>query len=627
MYSIAVAGHETVEFGKTLYKVLVHRNDSGESTWLVKHRFSEFIALRRVLQLQHPSKVVPLLPAKSLFAYFSGDSFHNERSTQLEIFLRAVLQDVEPTPQSVALREFLGITRPPSAQPRAIEVGDCSDGLLISEDTLSLILGLLSAGEVVRASSVSRVWRNASLSVSLWSSVRIQSKEYEKKQMSFIRWLSSTCTSLKSLDLDVSFSSQVDSNLRLSLPEDIVFPSLEVFKLSTNSVPLSGLAQDILDAVISSDHIDLKKISLRGTITSELIRTLLSLSRLGSLESFDICFTGFTVDIGADLMSSLVDLLELSASSLTSFTIRLEYPEVFPEFVPDSYFGERTGAYVCQDRLLALLDTKARYLQTFHWPFFSANKLMRLDSFTFPPSLRDLDLRFVTNGIGQELLSEPDGRSLLTQIFTAIPAGVRSVRLSSIGVDEAQILSSNSVGPSRMPPRLVNFEPLFANLAAEWASKFTSLRDLQLEGPGLGLDRLFEYVIGSGKLNELLACFPRLKRFNMTHGVGHITEESVKGILDRLMFLERLALIGCSEKLTDSLLCQLGGLGAIRTGTLKQLRLPKTRYMSSIGMEGIMQTCSRTCDVSLVNDVGLITGRPRAPLSPQMERKFIFIRD
>lgn len=406
-----------------------------------------------------------------------------------------------------------------------------------------------------------------------------------------------------------------------------MFPSLEVFKFSTNSVPLSGLAQDILDAVISSDHIALTKVSVRGTITMELIRTLVSLSRLRSLESLDICFTGFTVDIGTDLMSSLVDLLELNESTLTSFTIRLEYPEVVPEFAPDSYFGERTGGYDCQDKLLALLDAKARNLRTLHWPFLSANKVMRLDSFTFPPSLKDLDIRFVTNGISQELLSEPDGRSLLTQIFTALPPGVRFVRLSSIGVDEAQILFSSSLGPLRMPPRLVNFEPQFANLAAEWAGKFTSLTELLLEGPGLGLDRLFEYVIGSGKLNELLPCFTQLKRLDMTHGVGQITEEAVKGILDRLVFLERLAIIGSSEKLTDSLLCQLGGLRAIRTGTMKQLRLPKTRYMSTIGMEAIMHTCSRTCDVSLANDAALITGRPRAPLAHQVERKFTFIRD
>ena len=621
-------------FDQTYFEIDVVPTDPNVPAWVVHRSYPEFQTLRRVLEAQHAFEAIPALPGGLAASWLFGDKYVEGKAAALAEFLNQVLSRIEPDPQSVALREFLRISRPCTSRiVNAEKVGmpaieSKSTGLHVPEDVISEILSYDDARRVIALSRTSRAWQRAARSPSLWTAITLHSRTYERVQAHFIRFVESLGPDnmLELLDLEVRFSNRVVNNLRLSLPSTVEFPRLKSLRLSsiapsTNAATsTSGLFQELLEVILSSDVPSLEAVTLITELNPDLISTLVSISTLRPLKHVQLMMFGHTVGVTESAAISLLSLLKLNERTLEIFEIFLGYqdPSQIPSMAVDSFFGERIGHY---PQLVDILSVSTLpNLQKLTFPFFPLVPFMSADQYAFPKSLRQLDLRFVLDGLAtrrdrMSVLSNSTNRSIITHVFGAVPTGIQSIRIRTIGVDEAMMAVNSSMDMYRIPLQPVAYETRLSGMLEEWRRKFANLKHLAVDGPGTGLSELIRYVTSSGRIADFIRVFPAIQTFKLTNCITEITEPLVEAMLTNLVFLEELSLVGTNEKLTDTLLYKLGAPGplssSIRRGSLRRLVIPRTRYVSFIGMEAIRNVMRETNGKVLIaiNGENLVSGR------------------
>jgi hypothetical protein len=605
MYSVEIVGFQREGLITTYYNLYV----TGQSTsWIVKRRFSDFVGLRSILIVQYPSIEIPELPEPSIVSYFGFTGFLQNRARSLEQFLNQALNMIQSEPQSIALREFLGISSPYEGS-----VNDCdlslSSGLILQEDIIRGVLDFFDASSIVKLSQTCRLWKAVAISPMLWKRLKIGTGEYEKAQTGFLKILQDTCRGLETLDLEIAFKQTWSGKMGMSVPTLITFPKLEQLRLHalSDSGEMKFLFQELLDSILSSDAISLKSVDIQETLTQELLRTLVSISKLKSLISIRLTFIGEKTSIDESVSILLVDIFEINLPTLEEFCILIRYPESFNSsfLLPDAAYGERIGHYECLNRFILMVEISR--LRCLSWPFFPVKYFMQKEQFSFPHSLKFLQLRMIVDGISVRdrlIISEPPNRSIISNIFDSLPVGIQSIRLTTIGADDMTM--HPEMTPYIISDRGINWEQRFGQLVDSWAPKFRNLADLEISGPCLGFSDFVHHAITTSSFGRFVSLFPSLKRLSLVHCISSFTEEALLAVMELLIFLKEIEICGESEKLTDSLLCQLGNLRSVKNGRIKHIRLPKTRYMSSIGRQCLDALGQ---DFSLVKSNQSITGR------------------
>ena len=652
MYLVDIDGFETRDFGRTFFRINVAQGDRPEDSWTIFRRYSEFVVLRNSLQILHPHRVVPDLPSNTVLSYFAGDEFLYSRAEGLLRFLRGVLQELEPDPKSACLREFLRIYRPcaPNISLRDSSSGSTGieRGTRFSEDLVQQILCYFDATEIVKLSRVSRVWYFASLSPNLWNRIRLVTPKFERIQHGFLSLVDRLSTEasgvLESAVFHAQYSSRETVNVRVTLPENTLFYKLQSLDFSTLYPPSDprtsseNLLVEIFDSIISNpDTVCLKSVTVTSNLNAEILRSLLSVSTFIPLTHLKLIF------LKADHMdqethSLLYSLIERSASTLETLEIRVSYPEPSLGAVPDFFAGERTSSYPANTSLLNLLPTMTR-LRKLHYDFFPKN-FVHYDSdiLRLPPNLEDLDIRFVVPSIGDGRdLSVSDRRSLMLEVFRAVPACIRKIRLRTIGVDETQMMNHTEFLPYMFSPPQQTFDLLLPQLmSSEWTNKFNNLESLELEGPQLVHGGFWRYLVDNDEnVGRFWSLFPRLKKLVIVNCISEFSENFVTQTIMRLGRLQILDLGGFNEKFTDNFLLKLADqnrepelFSRIWNTSFRSLTIPTTRYMSPIGIAALQHALSKNKRVGItLEDPERITGRDK--LVDEMENrgeKFIFTR-
>ena len=632
MYAVAIDGFEKKDFGRTYFRIRVMHSDSRDDPWWVMRRYSEFVTLRNSLEVLHPHRMIPDLPSNTILSYFAGNEFHSERADGLARFLRVVLQEIEPDPKSACLRDFLKIYRPcaPGVSLRDTSLGIQSgaDDSRFSEDLLQQTLGFLDALDIVRLSRVSRVWYFASLSPNLWKRIRLVSARFERVQRGFFslvdRLSSEAPGTLDSIDLHVQYSSRESFNVRMSLPENTLFHrlrSLEFSALHTASDDQNSsesLLVEIFESIISNpDTVCLSSVSITASLNSEILRSLLSIVTFNPLTHMKLVF--LKANMTNEQYSLLISLIERSASTLETLEVRVSYTDSSLGAVPDNFGGERTSSYSANESFMNLLPRMTR-LTKLHYDFFPKNFAnFDTDLLTLPPNLQDLDIRFVVPAIGDgHDLSIPDRRSLLLEVFRAVPSSVRKIRLRTVGVDETEMMNQTEFIPYMFSSPQATFDILLPQLILAWKEKFTRLESLELEGPQLVHIGFWRFVLQSeANIQGFCAVFPRLQKLVIINSIYEFSENFVAQIIMSLGRLQVLELGGVNEKLTDNFLLKLVDrtrdndfYARVWCSSFRSLTLPMTRYMSSIGLAAIQHVLSVNKQVNVtLEDSGRITGR------------------
>jgi hypothetical protein len=277
-------------------------------------------------------------------------------------------------------------------------------------------------------------------------------------------------------------------------------------------------------------------------------------------------------------------------------------------------------------------------LRKLHYDFFPKQFVdLDADLLSFPPGLEDLDIRFVVPSIGAGRdLSVADRRSLMLEVFRAVPKSIRRIRLRTIGVDETEMMNYNEFIPYMFSPPQMTFDMLLPPLFVEWQEKFLRLESLELQGPQLVHAGFWRFLLQSDDNVDRFYClFPRLEKLSIINSIYEFTESVVVRIIKQLGRLQTLELGGVNEKLTDNLLLSLADrsrdgefFSRVWQSGFRSLTIPMTRYMSDIGLGAIQHALSKNKRVEItLDDPHRITGREK--LVDEMESrddKFIFTR-
>lgn len=619
-YEAQIQSFRRTPLGVAYYTIKVSSLDPSDgSQWTIERRFRQFCSLYEALILLHPDRIIPELPRKSILAYFATDSFLKERIRMLEIFMRSILGEVEPDPQSMAVRSFFRIVRPcgsPVASSAAIHE---EAELQITEDTVIGILGYLESKEVLRLSTISQAWRRSSLSPTLWRRVRMSSSCFEVTQHHFIRFLSQpgVAEAIQELDLSVQFSRHISHNLTLSLPGDIHFDNLRTLILDSKWVASgptnsnsSTFLSEMLEAALG-DSSPLECLNIRTELTLDMLKTIQGISRLHGWKNLFISFLGSPVDIGEAEFETIVDIIASAAPAVQSLRVLVEYPELwdFRQLLPDSYFGERIGHYSSQERLIALVKTPDSFprLRNFIFPFISLSQLLLQGNLRLPRGIEEIDLRVVVDGLSMRREIDRSNRSIIADALSGISDRCKRLRICTIGGDEADVMNSDLMSFNiRQQP--INFEQVADVWINDWRPKLLSLERLDIQGVGTGLSELLSHLVRENRLDTFLSLFPKLRSLRFVNCIGPLDEQAVFNMLKNLPLLEELTLLGHNEKLTDSFLCGLSSIYRLRL--MVKILLPKTRYMSEIGLAAInrLQSDNRNLHLALV-DEAVVTGR------------------
>ena len=604
MYVAYIESYRKTPLGVAFYRVRVA---DGRSSWIVERRFSEFACLREALAVHHGDAQVPRLPSKSILSYFGSDSFLNERCINLSKFIAQVLSQLEPDPQSVTLRTFLGIFRPCCSL--IISEPSSESEQLIPSDAIVNILSFMTSENVVRLGLISRVWHRAAMNPSHWSSISLRSVKFETMQKGFLRFLArpGIAQRIQHLRLRVQFSTELSHNLSLSLPGDIHFSDLRTLQLdSISAIPIGSksssrtLFQELLEAVFA-DNAPLAVLEIRTQFTLESLKTILGIAKLCPLRKLRLNFIGDPVALSESDFLTICEICFSVSNSIEKFHLETEYPQSWSrnhQLFPDSVFGERIGHYDGQRQLCEFLSLTSSFLKLreLAFPFTSCSEVLLSENLRFPCNLQVLKLRFVVDGITFRRQIDRSNRSIITDVFSALPSGLRVLHICTIGLDESRLLDQDMM-PYVIPQQSINFDIVSDTWLADWRSKLACLESLVIDGPCTGLSELLSYLIRSSKLDTFLSLFPKLKILKCINCVSAINEDTALKLVAISPFLETVNLIGQNEKLTDSYLFRIAER-VPRISSLRTLVVPKTRYMSYVGMEAIRGlTCVSICDV------------------------------
>ena len=649
MYFVEIDGYETREFARTYFRFRISLDTSSGSPWVISRRYSDFVLLRESLKVVYPELILPKLPPSSILSYFSGDEFKSERSIGLLEFLRSVLRDIEPDPKSTCFREFLSIYRPcaPSISLRdTTRLTDHEDRKSIfSEDVCQHILSCMDAPGILKCSGLSRTWYFSSLSPILWHRIRIASPRYEHIQRGFISFMdrlsSESVGVFDSVSLHVQFTPRENLNLRMSLPDTLVFQNLKTLDLSSLFIPsdslctTEGLFGEILECILSNpESIQLSSVSMTTDLNLEILRSLVGISTLHPLTHLKLSFLRANLTIEAH--SLLVSLLETSAQIMETCDIRVHYSERSIGAVPDEFAGERTSTYHNNQRFLAVLPAMTK-LTKFHYDFFPKTfSEFDSDILYLPPKVDDIDIRFVVPAIGNGRdMTREDRRSLFLEILRAVPQGIRKIRLRTVGVDESEMMNQTDLIPYMFLSPNLTFDLILPRIFQEWNEKLLNLVSLDLQGPYLIHPGFWRFILQNQETQgRFTSIFSKLEKLTITYsGVSEFPEDFVAHLLLNLPRLQILSLVGMTDKLTDNLLLRIADptrdsalFSRIWQSGFRSLTLPLTRYMSSIGIGYLNHTLAGNKRVSVVlEEPNRVTGREEV-LNDRGNKKFIFTR-
>ena len=619
-YEAHIQSFRRTPLGVAYYTIMVSSLDPQDgSQWAIERRFRQFASLSEALTLLHPGRKIPELPRKSVLAYFATDSFLQDRMRMLDLFMCSVLAEVEPDPQSVAVRSFFNIVRPCGSPITTSSPVNTETELKITEDTVIGILGYLEPKEVMRLSTLSQAWRRSSLSPALWRRVRMNSSCFEVTQHHFLRFLSEPgiAEGIEELELSVQFSRHVSHNLALSLPGDIHFDHLRILSLdskwvasgptNSNSATFFG---EVMEAAFG-DSSPMESLNIRSEITSDMLKTIQGLSRLRGLKHLAITFLGAPVNIREPEFEVIVDIVARAAPTAQTLRMYVEYPENWncSQMLPDSYFGERIGHYPGHDKLLAMLKNPDAFprLKRFIFPFISLSQLLHQDNLRFPRGIEDIDMRIVVDGMGLRRDMDRSNRSVATDILSAVSDRCKHVRICTIGGDE-----SGAMNPDLMPfyirQQPINFDQVTDVWMDDWRQKLIFLERLDIQGVGTGFSEFLSHLVRSNKVDIFVSLLPRIRSLRLVNCIAALDEPAVFTLLRNLPVIEELIILGHSEKLTDSLLCGLTNIR--RVHQMVRLLLPKTRYMSDIGLAAMHRLKSLNSHMQLdLVDTTIVTGR------------------
>jgi hypothetical protein len=620
-YTARIESYRTTPLGVTYYTIKVRDLHPPGTEWTIERRFRDFVALRDVLRQLHAS-TTPNFPGKSVFAYFASDSFLIKRANRLNDFMASLFTNLEPDPQSIAMRTFFRISRPcssPSLSPSLVHANEVD--IALPEDAAVEILSFLDSKDILRLSSLSKACHRSSVSPSLWKRVRVKSRKFESIQKHFLRFLVNPGISegVQEINAEVQFSQHISHNLALSLPGNMHFSSLN--KLSFNSLRIApstfsacssaSLCGELLEAILA-DLSPIRSIRVRTEVSPDMLKSLLGICRHEPIESLHVTFLGSPVQIGESEFRCLVDTLGATEKSVRELDIRVEYPEswVGDQLYPDAVFGERIGHFSHQSELVKLISTTDAFpqLRRLCFPFLSVYELLRANDFRLPRNLEELDLRFVVDGLTSRRNIDRSNHSVLKDVLSACPTTIKSLKLVTIGSDETDQLNPNFM-PFAIHSQAINYDVVADAWLEDWRPKMLSLERLTIEGLHIGMYSWLTFLVRAGRFVDFLSLFPRLRCLRLVNCVSSLDESSVLSIFDKLHVLEELVLLGPNEKLTDSLLCNLERIQHVRL-MMKRLIIPKTRYMSSIGVEAVNRIESTNPNIHiLLDNRPIVTGR------------------
>ncbi len=619
MVAAKIDSYRKTPLGVYFYRIQVTDHIRPGILWTVERRFREFLALREVLIGQYPERDIAELPGKSVFALFPSDSFLRERSQSLNNFLRQVLNDVEADPQSVELRRFLGITRPCLSE--SIRDQEYDSDMSIPPDAIIMILSYLEQAALLAVGRVNRAFHRAALSPGLWRNISVRSRRFETIQRGFMNFLSlpGIAENVERIDLGIQFSTDIGHNLRLSLPGNIHFSRLKSFRFSSlfpqsegNKSSTADLCQDLLEAIMA-DSSPLTALSLITELSSERLRTILGITSQGLVKHFQFGILGYSVNISTEDLDCIWGIIESLGNTCEALDLQVYYPSNAPSsyLYPDGHFGERIGDVRAQKKITEFLFSEkcsCSSLRVLRFPFASYSEMLKIDDFRFPQNVTDVDLRIIVDGITNRVNVDRSNRSIIKDILSASSPHVRRLKVSTIGSDEVDMLNTHMT-PYHMTQQAVNYEGLLESWIEDWRQKLVNLEALSVEGPFTGITELITALVKRDALESFLSTFPKLRVLRLINCVSAVNEEFVVKLLSLLPFIETLELIGSNEILTDTLLVALSQKLNSRSN-MRYLHIPRTRYMSSIGIEAIRRVNISCPQIrAMVSDARVVTGR------------------
>jgi hypothetical protein len=591
MYVGYVEGHRRTPLGVCFFRIRIR--DGKSSSWSVERRFSEFVSLREVLIAHHGKDKIPQLPPKSFVSYFASDSFLTERALLLSKFLSNILSSVEPDPQSISLRSFLGIKRP-CLSSLAPEPTISEAEMQIPTDSVVGILAFLSHKEILRVGSVNHSWHRASLCPYLWERIDLICEKFEAVQRGFLNFISrpGIAAHVAQLTVKAQYSDQLSHDMSLSVPGDIHFPNLNTIELDSLHCSPNGsrsttckLYQEILE-ILFADTPPLDFVRVRSEFDSETLKTILGIVRLRPVKELYLTFLGHPVNINEDNFTVICSIITCIAQTVERLDIRVGYPPNWPgsQLFPDSVFAERIGHYADQRELTGMLfNASFGNLKHLVLPFLSIREVLLIDNPQLPRGLKDIDIRFVVDGIAGRRQIDRSNRSIISDVFSAIPPGVRNVRITTLGSDELAMLDQSTM-PYIVPMQATNFEAIIEQWIDDWRPNLANIECLSIQGPCTGLSELVAFMIKSERTDIFLSLFPRIKVFHLVNCVSALNDDLVLRMMRMSPFLETLILRGRNEQLTDNCLFKISG-SISSSPSIKRIVLPRTRFMSYLGID------------------------------------------
>lgn len=587
MYEVRIVSFRTTLLGVCYYTLNIQETERNGSSWKVERRFRDFVVLDTTLRKLYPRGSFPSFPSKSILGYFRGDELRSSRATQLTEYMEGLLKGVERVPKSVIFLEFLGIKDPVRYCRDESQLADWgeADGQ-IPQDTLTYIMSFLGAMKVVSLGRVSRTWQLSAQSAYLWRCIRLGSSEFERVQQSFLRLLSSQEISknVEEISLDVDFSRDLEYNLQLTLPGYIHFESVKRFRFTSQggsqlgSVPptTSYMCQELLDAILA-DCSSLESLQVETDISSGMLRTVCGICSMNALQNLRLVFVNLNPEISKENFAVIIECISRIKRTVEILEILVEYSvEVkVPENMSDSLYGH----YLSHARFMEVIK-ECKKLKILKFDFLSASKFLATQD-PFPPTLEELEVRFVRNHIPLPT------KSVWTHITESVPSKLRVLSLATIGIDGGE-------------------RPPYFDAVSELKAGFGSnLHSLQVQGPYTGFE---EFIVKFGA-TDFVSRFKSLKALTLINCVSCVTEPLVESLLINLPILTTLVINGPNERLTDSLLVNIvrDRLLTVRTARMKILALPHTRYMSQIGIDAIR--AGATKDLVQIEKNQIICGR------------------
>ena len=588
MYEVGITSFRTTAIG-VCYYTLKTRDPTGEFSWETERRYKEFATLATTLRHQYPGVVFPAFPRKSYFSFVCGGKIKRKRSVELANYISWLLENVEPVPESVIFRDFLGIKN--SFREKHVRK-ECDASRLVGRskipgDTVSYIMSFLDTRRLLYLGRISRAWSWSSRSGFLWRRIHMRSIEFQKVQRTLLNLLGSddVCRNLEELILEIEFSPELYTR-QISLPSEVHLESLKKFRFSCVRSVYPGnlssvyLCQELLDGVLGHcTSLESLEIESSG-ISLVMLRTVAGICKLNPLTQLRLVFID-SADVSDEQFSIILDCLSHIQDTVRSIEILLEFTNQVPwkevTKIPPS------SAYA---RLLDVLDG-CRMLKIFRLDFIPASfPLTDLSA-----ALEELELKLVLDG--DYFKRVPD-----TVVFSS--TNLRVLKLSTteaIGPASLALLSRGVVSP-------------------EWM--ISNLRVLSVEGLcNGGVPQYIRYVIENNKIDEFINRFKSsLTELTLIDCIYDVTEPFVEALLTQLPSLTKLILLGCNSKLSDTLLCKLHinsthpVVRCIRTGKLRELKLPRTSYMSLIGYDAIQTTRGI---VETVDETRVVRGSTRPP--------------